>query len=113
MRYSMTGTKNGVKNGKRRGLIVQPRDLELLRELAVMRVADREQVKIAAGFGSTTRVNTRLLALTRAGLLRRFFLGSGGGRKALYALSMKGALAAGVLARGPRRPQDALLVADY
>jgi len=55
---------------------------------------------------------SRLLALTRAGLLRRFFLGSGGGRKALYALSPKGAQAVGVPCRGPRRPQGALLVAD-
>jgi hypothetical protein len=46
-------------------------------------------------------------------LLKRFFLGSGGGRKALYALSPKGALAADVPVRGPRRLQDALLVADY
>ena len=95
------------------GIILQPRDLHLLRELAVMRVLDREQAKIVAGFGSTTRANTRLLALTSAGLLKRFFLGSGGGRKALYALSPKGAMAADVPARGPRRPQDALLVADY
>jgi hypothetical protein len=50
----MTGIKTGNKNGKRRGLIVQPRDLAGLREFAVMRVADREQFKIAAGFGSTT-----------------------------------------------------------
>ena len=48
----MTGIKGGNGKGKRRGLIVQSRDLELLRELAVMRVADREQAKIAAGFGS-------------------------------------------------------------
>jgi hypothetical protein len=82
--------------------MIQPRDLDLLRELAVMRVADREQVKVAAGFGSTTRVNTRLLALTRAGLLRRFFLGSGGGRKALYALSIKGAQMIQLPCRGPR-----------
>ncbi len=94
-------------------MMLQPRDLHLLRELAVMRVLDREQAKVVAGFHSTTRANARLLALTRAGLLRRFFLGSGGGRKALYALSPKGALAADVPARGPRRPQDALLVADY
>jgi hypothetical protein len=94
-------------------LILQPRDLHLLSELAVMRVLDREQAKIVAGFHSTTRANTRLLALMRAGLLKRFFLGSGGGRKALYALSPKGALAADVPVRGPRRPQDALLVADY
>jgi hypothetical protein len=107
----MTGTKAGT--GKQRGLIVQPRDLDILRELAVMRVADREQVKIAAGFGSTTRVNTRLLALTRAGLLRRFFLGSGGGRKALYALSVKGAQFAQVPCRGPRRRQNEILAADF
>lgn len=109
----MTGIKKGTKNEKRRGLIVQPRDLDTLRELAVMRVADRELVKIAAGFGSTTRVNTRLLALTRSGLLRRFFLGSGGGRKALYALSMKGAHFAQVPYRGPRRRQNEMLVADF
>jgi len=107
----MTGTKTA--NGKRRGLIVQPRDLELLREFAVMRVMDREQAKIVAGFGSTTRVNTRLLALTRAGLLRRFFLGSGGGRKALYALSIKGAQVVQVPCRGPRRRQNEMLVADF
>jgi hypothetical protein len=107
----MTGTKTGKRN--QRGLIVQPRDLELLRELAVMRVADREQLKIAAGFNSLTRVNTRLLALTRSGLLRRFFLGSGGGRKALYALSVKGAQMIQVPCRGPRRRQDETLVADF
>lgn len=107
----MTGTRK--QNGKRHSLIIQARDLELLRELAVMRVADREQVKIAAGFGSTTRVNTRLLSLTRAGLLRRFFLGSGGGRKALYALSPKGAQLIGVPCRGPRRPQNGMLIADF
>jgi FlaA1/EpsC-like NDP-sugar epimerase len=44
-----------------------------------MRVVDREQAKIVAAFGSTTRANARLLALTRAGLLRRFFLGTRGG----------------------------------
>jgi hypothetical protein len=93
--------------------MVQPRDLELLREISVMRVADREQLKIAAGFNSLTRVNTRLLALTRTGLLRRFFLGSGGGRKALYALSVKGAQMIQVPCRGPRRRQDETLVADF
>jgi len=94
-------------------IILQERDLHLLRELAVMRVIDREQAKIVAGFGSTSRANVRLLALTNAGVLRRFFLGSGGGRKALYALSREGAKAAQVPCRGPRRPQDAYLVADY
>ena len=94
-------------------MIVQPRDIALLRELSVMRVVDREQAKIAGGFGSITRINTRLLALTRAGLLRRFFLGYGGGHKALYALSPKGAQLAEVPLRGPRRRQDEMLIADF
>jgi len=89
---------------------VQPRDMKLLGELAVMRVVDREQAKIVAGFGSTTRANVRLLALTRAGLLRRYFLGS---RKSLYALSEKGAQLAEVRLRGPRRKTDETLVADF
>jgi Replication-relaxation len=97
-------------NEKKRGLVVQPRDMKLLGELAVMRVVDREQAKIVAGFGSTTRANVRLLALTRVGLLRRFFLGS---RKSLYALSEKGAQLADVPLRGPRRKADETLVADF
>ena len=101
----MTGNK------KRRGLIVQPRDRNLLEELGIiMRVINREQAKIVAGFGSTTRANARLLALTRAGLLRRFFLSNG---KALYALSKKGAHLADVPFRGPHRRQDEVLVADF
>lgn len=94
-------------------LIVQARDREFLKELSVMRVVDHEQAKIVAGFGSTSRTNKRLLKLTRAGLLRRFFLGSGGGRKALYSLSEKGAHLAGIPLRGFRRPQGTVLVADY
>jgi hypothetical protein len=96
-----------------KALIIQPRDRHLLREFAILEVADCEQLKIVAGFGSTTRANTRLLQLVRAGLLRRFFLGSGGGRKALYALSQKGAHLVDVPCRGPRRRQDEVLVADY
>jgi hypothetical protein len=96
-----------------KGFIFQPRDRHLLRELAILEVADCEQIKVVAGFGSTIRANTRLLQLVRAGLLRRFFLGSGGGRKALYALSQKGAQLVDVSYRGPRRRQDEVLVADY
>jgi hypothetical protein len=75
-----------------------------------MGVVDREQAKIVAGFGSTTRANARLLALTRAGLLRRFFLSGG---KSLYSLSEKGAQLADVPLRGPRRKQNETLVADF
>ena len=94
-------------------MVVQPRDITLLRECSVMRVMDRAQAMLAGGFGSVTRMNTRLLVLTRAGLLRRFFIGSDGGRKAIYALSAKGAQLAEVPLRGPRRRQNEMLVADF
>ena len=100
----MAGTNRSMKKNHP-GMIVQSRDLNFLRELGTLGVVDREQFKVIAGFTSTTRANTRLLQLFRAGLLRRFFLGSGGGRKALYALSPKGAQLAGVPYRGPRRRQ--------
>lgn len=95
-------------------IVIQERDRHLLYELSVMRVIDREQAKVMAGFGSTTRVNVRLLALTRAGLLRRFFMGTrAGGAKALYTLSGKGARLVGVPESGPRRRQDEAVVADF
>ena len=102
-----------MAGNKRRAIVLQTRDRQFLRELSILRVADREQAKIVAGFHSTTRVNSRLLALTRAGLLRRFFLGtSGGGQKALYALSREGARIVDVPFRSPRRRRDELLVVD-
>ncbi len=98
----------------RRAIIVQDRDRELLRELAVLRVIDRDQAKQVAGFNSTTRANARLLALHRAGLLKRFFLGTvGGARKALYAASPKGAALVGVPCRGPRRSENETLLTDF
>lgn len=97
----------------KRGLIVQERDKHLLRELGVMRVIDREQASRVAPFGSVTRSNCRLLALTRAGLLRRFFLGTAsGGKKALYMLSSSGARLVGASSIGPKRGRDELVVAD-
>jgi hypothetical protein len=103
-----------MSGNRRRRIIAQERDLMLLRALAYFLVIDREQAKCIAGFGSTTRANSRLLALTLAGLLRRFFIGTAAGaRKALYALSLKGAVLVGVPYRGPRRKQDDILVADF
>lgn len=100
--------------GNNKGIILQDRDRYLLRELSVMRVIDREQAKCVAGFRSTTRANNRLLLLTRAGFLRRFFFGTvGGARKALYAQSPKGAALAEVPYRGPRRASDQTLAADF
>jgi Replication-relaxation len=97
-----------------KGIILQDRDRHLLRELALMRVIDREQAMCVAGFGSTTRANSRLLGLTRAGLLRRFFLGTkAGGKKALYALSPSGAKLVDVPFRGPRRAHNEILIADF
>ncbi len=99
---------------ERAGMVIQERDRRLLRELAVMRVIDREQAKKVAGFQSTTRANYRLLLLTRAGLLHRFFLGTrAGGAKALYSLSEKGARCVEVPYRGLRRPKDKALIADF
>jgi hypothetical protein len=103
-----------MTGNRRKGMVIQERDRHLLGELAVMRVIDRQQAKIISGFGSTTRVNARLLALVRAGLLRRFFLGtSAGGTKALYALSAKGAELIGAPMRGPQRRKDETLAADF
>jgi hypothetical protein len=100
--------------GNEGGIVIQDRDRHLLEELATMRVIDREQAKIVGPFGSTTRINARLLALTQAGLLRRFFLGTtGAGTKALYALSPKAAKLLGVSLRGPRRRKNETLVADF
>lgn len=103
-----------MDGNSKRGMILQDRDLRFLEELGTLRVVDREQAKIVAGFGSTTRVNARLLLLTRAGLLRRFFLGTSlGGAKALYALTAKGARLVDVPLRGPRQRKDELLIAGY
>ena len=93
-----------MTGNEQHGMVIQERDRHLLRELSVMRVIDREQAKTVAGFSSTTRANARLLLLTRAGLLRRFFLGTiAGGAKALYTLSLKGAQFVGVPESGPDR----------
>lgn len=95
-------------------MVLQERDRHLLQELAIMRVIDREQAKIIAGFHSTTTANLRLLKLTQKGLLRRFFLGTkGAGQKALYALSAKAAQLVGVPLRGPQRREDTSLAADF
>ena len=65
-----------MSGNNRRGFVIQDRDRHLLSELGVMRILDREAAKLVAGFSSTRRVNDRLLQLTRAGLMRRFFVGS-------------------------------------
>ena len=72
-----------MTGNRRTGVVLQDRDRHLLSEVGLMRIIDRETAKLVAGFGSTTRANTRLRMLTRAGLLRRFFIGTiSSGRKA-------------------------------
>lgn len=88
--------------GTERGPVLQPRDLALLRDLAHMRVIDREYARVIGGFHSRTRVNTRLLILVRAGLLVRKAAGTTrGGHKYLYALSIRGARLIGTAYRAP------------
>ncbi len=101
-----------MSGNRRKGIVLQDRDRHLLKELGMMRVIDREQAKVIAGFGSTTRANTRLLALTRAGLLRRTFLGTiAMGLKAIYGLAPNGAaLVAAPLAGLPLRQGQNTLV---
>jgi archaeosine-15-forming tRNA-guanine transglycosylase len=78
-----------------------------------MRIIDRETAKLVAGFHSTRRANARLLELTRAGLLRRFFVGSiAHGRKSVYTLSSKGAEVVAAKFDGINRPAGRLVVGD-
>jgi hypothetical protein len=94
-------------------IVLTDRDRLLLKELAIGKVIDREQAKKIAGFKSTTRANDRLLKLTRAGFLRRFFLGTrAGGTKAIYSLSAKGAQAVQIEGRLIKRKNNSLLVGD-
>jgi len=71
-------------------LILQERDRHLLGEIAVMRVISRDQAMVVGPFGSVTRANARLLALTKTGLLRRLPLMLAT-RALLYTLTAKGA----------------------
>lgn len=98
-----------------KGLVIQHRDRLLLSALESMRIVDRQQAMAVAGFHSVTRVNTRLLRLTNAGLLRRLYVGGrAGNRKALYVLSPKGAAIAGVeLWHLNRRSVDRLIVDPF
>src|SRR5207248_7696816 len=65
------------------------------------------------GFASIRRVNRRLLKLTRAGLLRRFFAGSTAhGRKAVYTLSPTGTDLVSAKLGGISRASGRLVLGD-
>jgi hypothetical protein len=96
-----------------KGRFNQPRDRHTLAEFATLRIADCEQVMLIGPFGSITRANARLLGYVRAGLLNRAFMATEkGGKKALYFLSKRGALAAGVPYKPIKRSRDEMLVGD-
>lgn len=79
--------KNGIKQ-----LVLQPRDITLLKYLARFRILDREQAALLSGFHSRSRVNVRLAKLRDAGLVVRFYTATGtGSRRSIYALSKRGA----------------------
>jgi hypothetical protein len=102
-----------MTGNKRRGLVIQDRDRQLLAELSVMRIMDRDAARIIGRFHTVRRANRRLLLLTRAGLLRRFFVGSvAHGRKAVYTLSARGAALVSAKQGGIQRPSERLVVGD-
>jgi hypothetical protein len=65
-----------MAGNSRTSIVLEERDLRLLEALEALRVIDRGQAKMVAGFRSTRRANARLLSLTRAGFLKRAFVGS-------------------------------------
>ncbi len=102
-----------MTGNKRRGVVLQDRDRQLLTDLGVMRIMDRDAARIIGRFVTIRRANRRLLLLTRAGLLRRFFVGSvAHGRKAVYTLSAKGAALVNAKLGGIQRPFGRLVVGD-
>jgi hypothetical protein len=100
-------------NRTKRPFLPQPRDLQLLRALGQLKVADRAQAQMVGGFLSVTRANTRFPKLAEHKLISRMFIPTEhGGKKAIYTLTPTGAAAAGVSFQGIRRAKNTLLIAD-
>jgi len=96
-----------------RPFVPQPRDLHLLREAVVLKVFDRQQAQLCAGFTSSTRSHTRISRLVDEGLLRSFYTASdAGGKKCLYTLTRKGAGLVGSSFSGLGRSSGSLVVGD-
>jgi predicted transcriptional regulator len=95
-------------------ILVTERDRQLLVHLSEAKLLDREQIQQLLNFGSVTRANDRLSRLHAAGLLYRYFVGTtAGGRKALYAISPRGAATIGrEMIWKLHRAQDELLVGE-
>jgi len=73
-----------MAGNKHTSIMLQERDLRLLEALEDMQVLDRKQASVVGGFTSPTRAKGRLLALTKAGHLKRAFIGR---RQAVYWLA--------------------------
>lgn len=103
----MTGTRFG-------GIALTGRDIALFEYLSEAKLLERDQIRQLLDFKSLTRVNERLFRLHSTGFLYRYFLGTrAGGRKALYALSPRGAATVGQTKVWKlQRAQDDLLVGE-
>jgi hypothetical protein len=87
-----------------RQVVLQPRDLRVLRLLGDLPYLTSEQLGAAAGFGSKTRVNERLRRLTLAGYLDRKLIGTiSGGRQAHYWRTRSGAAVVGLVEQRVRK----------
>jgi len=95
-------------NSGRVDIVIQERDRHLLSEIGLLGDIDRETASVIGPFGSATQAKQRLLELTRAGFLSRYFVGTiSGGRKAIYRLSPKGSALLGIPTTPPaRKPRD-------
>jgi Replication-relaxation len=95
-------------------VVMTDRDRELFAFLHEARLLDREQIQRLLCFGSVTRANDRLSRLHAAGLLYRYFIGTiASGRKALYAISPRGAASMGrEMVWKLHRAQNELLVGE-
>jgi len=95
-------------------IIITDRDRKLFALLHEARLLDREQIQQLLSFGSVTRANDRLSRLHTAGLLYRYFIGTiASGRKALYAVSPRGAASIGrEMVWKLHRAQNELLVGE-
>lgn len=99
--------------GNNKHATITERERQLLKDLGVLRIVDREQAKVVTGYRSTTRINVHLLKLVRAGALKRFYVGIGPGtKKAVYCLSAGGARLVGASFRRVRIESDSIVGAE-
>jgi len=105
--------KVNSKTGTETSVVIQKRDLTLLAELLILRLVLCLQTVAIGLFRSRRRAHDRLSRLVAAGVLRRYFIGTvSSGRKAIYALSTKGAALIGAPKPRIHYRRDQLITAD-